>query len=303
MKITALGKIIIAGIVLCIGFLIGCLIFNYFYIKNHAVSFFDGSDWISIIIGDITAISTLVLGYVSCWQNQQQREDNKREQRRMQARYEQEKEGIINQNRLDVLRKNLNDYRNKLYNIDLMMLEKDLACELSEFTPILRELPSCKTITKKTQDELWEFNRRVDKAIVFINFIQTTILYTKYYINELDDCVLSIIKLRHQYERVSSYYISNLLSSTIKTSDLNKKGFSKAIVDLMGCILDFQSYFKIYYSEALGQFERIEYKNNLEEFFLWFEESNKNVGILKEKISKEEKQFLEEKQSQKNSKN
>ena len=299
MKMTALGKIIVAGIVLCIVFLMGCIIFNYIYIKNHAVSFFDGSDWVSIIIGDITAISTLGLGYVSCWQNQQQREDNRQEQRRMQARYEQEREEIIKEHRLDVLRQNLNNYRKQLYELDLMILEKNPSAGLLEYNEVLAELYKAQIITEGLRQKLIEFDHWIAHNIKYLNFIYNSIVYTLYYVDKLDDCALSIVRLRHHYERMSTKYFWKWIKQPELVTDGIEalEEFQTGIAELMRLSIDFESYFSIYKQAALGFFQRIEYKNDVRAFFDWFDKSDEKVGLLRKEVLKMEKEFAKEKEN------
>ena len=43
--------------------------------------------------------------------------------------------------------------------------------------------------------------------------------------------------------------------------------------------------------EALTKFERMTYKNNIYEFFEWFDESNENVGKIRKDVAQLEEEF------------
>ena len=111
-------------------------------------------------------------------------------------------------------------------------------------------------------------------------------------------CALSIVRLRHHYERMSTKYFWKWIKQPELVTDgiQELEAFQNGIAELMRLSIEFESYFSIYKQAALDFFQRIEYKNDVRAFFDWFDKSNEKVGLLRKEVSKMEKDFEREKQ-------
>ena len=61
-------------------------------LSTNTQRWLDGNAWTSIIIGAVSSAATVVLGYISYWQNKQQREDYKKAEQKTQTQYQEEKQ-------------------------------------------------------------------------------------------------------------------------------------------------------------------------------------------------------------------
>lgn len=267
-------------------------VLDHYLSLNSESRWLDGGAWASIIIGAISSSATLFLGYVSYWQNKKQRQDNLASERRIREQYQAEKEEAINQHRIDVLVDNLNAYIKVLHEIDLKLVEKDFSCDLYKFKCTMQNISNSKSVSLESRENLAKFNRIICEVIVFLDYIYNSIVYKKYYVPQLYDCAISIVKFRHKLDLYAANFLFELLdySDVVKDSfEVNK--FKVATLELMNATIDFKSYWSIYLSEALTKFERMTYKNNIYEFFEWFDESNENVQQLRKDVAQLEKEF------------
>ena len=81
---------IIAGVFFCV---------DYYFFEGK---WLNGDSWLSIIICLISSCATLILGYISYWQNKKQREDNVKAQELIQKNAEKEAQNIQRQRKLEV---------------------------------------------------------------------------------------------------------------------------------------------------------------------------------------------------------
>lgn len=283
---------------LLVALLFVAIIIGSFAILDHYISlnsekrWLDGGAWASIIIGAITSSATLFLGYVSYWQNKKQRQDNLASERRIREQYQAEKEEAINQHRIDVLVDNMNAYIKVLHEIDLKLVEKDFACDLLDFKYTIEKISMSKSVSIESRRSIIAFKRTIGETIVLLNYIYNSIVYKKYYVPKLYDCAISIVKLRHKSESYAANYLSVLLEYTEKIEDsFEIKKFKDATIELMDAICNFSSCWTLYLQEALTKFERMTYKNNIYEFFEWFDESNENVGKIRKDVAQLEEEF------------
>lgn len=276
-----------------VAFIIGVFaVLDYYISLNSESRWLDGSAWASIIIGAISSSATVFLGYVSYWQNKKQREDNIASERRIREQYQSEKENAINQHRIDVLVDSMNSYIKTLHEIDLKLLEKDFACELLDFKYTIEEISNSKSISSESRQNIIAFKRRIGETIALLNYIYNSIVYKKYYVPKLYDCAISIVKLRHKSESYAAKFLSVLVACTDKLDEsFEIKEFFDATVELMNTIIHFKGCWSIYLQEALTKFERMTYKNDIYEFFEWFEESDKSVGKLRKDVAQLEEEF------------
>lgn len=267
-------------------------ILDHYMFLNSGSRWLDGGAWASIIIGAISSSATVFLGYVSYWQNKKQRQDNLASERRIREQYQAEKEEAINQHRIDVLVDNMNTYIKVLHEIDLKLVEKDFACDLLDFKYTIDKISMSNSVSLESRQSIIEFKRTIGETIVLLNYIYNSIVYKKYYVRKLYDCAISIVKLRHKAESYAANYLSELLNYTEKIEDFFEiKEFKNATIELMDAICDFNSRWTLYLQEALTKFEGMTYKNNIYEFFEWFDESNENVQKLRKDVAQLEKEF------------
>ncbi|MBP3307932.1 MAG: hypothetical protein J6L90_00665 [Clostridia bacterium] len=267
-------------------------ILDHYMFLNSGSRWLDGGAWVSIIIGAISSSATLFLGYVSYWQNKKQRQDNLASERRIRDQYQAEKEEAINQHRIDVLVDNMNAYIKVLHEIDLKLVEKDFACDLLDFKYTIEKISMSKSVSLESRQSIIAFKRTIGETIVLLNYIYNSIVYKKYYVPKLYNCAISIVKLRHKSESYAANYLSSLLEYTEKIEDsFEIKKFKDATIELMDAICKFSSCWTLYLQEALTKYERMTYKNNIYEFFEWFDESNVNVGKLRKDVAQLEEDF------------
>jgi len=267
-------------------------ILDHYISLNSEKRWLDGGAWASIIIGAISSSATLFLGYVSYWQNKKQRQDNLASERRIHEQYQAEKEEAINQHRTDVLVDNMNAYIKVLHEINLKLVEKDFSCDLYEFKCTMQNISNSKSISLESRENIAKFNRIICEMIVFLDYIYNSIVYKKYYVPQLYDCAISIVKFRHKLDLYAANFLFELLDySDVVEESFEINEFKVANIELMNAYIDFKSYWSIYLSKALTKFENMTYKNNICEFFEWFEESNENVGNLKKDVAQLEKEF------------
>lgn len=276
-------KIIMISIFLILLVVVIFLLLNYLFFEKEGINLFEGGDWVSIIIGTISAVSTIILGYISYWQNKKQREDNIRTEKQMREQYSKEKETIFLTQKVSVLIEKLNQYCYLLRDLDIKFYEKYFECELLEFTNEIVELTSIADINK----EVTKFKRKANEYIVFLNYIYNIIVYNKYYVDELYDCAISLVILRTAIESYSIKYLNfNTKYKLEGKSMINDEELRIDSIELMKKYLDFKAYWTIFIQGALDEYENLIYKNDLDLFKEWFDVNHKKNQLLKEKVAK-----------------
>ena len=279
---------ILKGIIISIA-IIFCIIIVFVILNNsfstETTSWLNGGDWAGIIIGAISSGATLFLGYVSFWQNKMQREDNIRAENRLREQYSSEKESAENQRKIDVLVSNLNSFTERLHDINLKFLEKNFDSEVSYICSAITDSIDFDSKIAKNTDKISIADDKVGSLITFLNFIYNSIVYTKYYVSELDDCATNLVIFRHSLEAISLDYISTILYSDKDETKIDIQKLEADIKDLTQKYLKATYGWNIYFQESISHAERITYKNNIYSFFEWFENSNEKVGLLRTKIT------------------
>lgn len=281
MKKEKFLKMIFIAVILILFILISFAAINHFVKMKKGYNWLCGSDWVSIIIGSISSVSTIFLGYVSYWQNKVQREDNRIAKQRLRNQYQNEKEDSKIQYKIDILVNNLNTYIEKLFQIDFKILEKNFECDILDFT---NNFSNYKTLEDLRNDALF-YKRMISENISFVNYIYNCIVYNKYYVEDLDNCAISIVKFRQAAELYTIEQINVILKcQSITTKGIDRDNFIKSTEILMRKYLDFKGYWTIYLQNAISTYERMIYKNNLNEFLEWFNDNGKKNSELRKKI-------------------
>lgn len=133
------NKMFLTAISIVLFIIILFSVLDYFMSKKEQENWLSGGDWITIIIGAISSVSTIFLGYISYWQNKKQREDNLKSEHQMRIQHQNEKDDLLLQHKIDTLTIGLNIYMERLHHIDVKLSERNFACDILEYTYKLEE--------------------------------------------------------------------------------------------------------------------------------------------------------------------
>lgn len=281
MKNVKFSKIITIAIGSIVIIITIFLVFDYILSLKKGVDWLNVGDLATVVIGAISSVSTIVLGYISFWQNKMQREDNLRSEKRMREQYQKDKEDMVIQHKIDVLVNNLNVYIDKLHQIDTKLNEKNFECDMLDF---LNKFENCKTVEELKYNVLM-YKRTISENVVLINYIYNCIVYNKYYVNDLYNCAIAIVELRHEMELYSIEQINEILNRQLFIIDkADKVKFDDATKILMDKYLNFKNYWTIFLQDAISTYERMIYKNCLNEFLEWFDDNSKETAALRKKV-------------------
>lgn len=238
-----------------------------------------GESWVSIILCLISSGATLILGYISCWQNKKQREDNIKAQENIQRDAARERQFLIEQRNLEVLVKGFDKYRDKLETIDMEIQKLNYSACLNKICRTVLE--SAKTdFSREKVDECREITKNI---IASLNYIQNNIIYTygKYYINAAEPLILNLASFRKAIGDFTLEYLEPTLDE--QKAKLEKMKIDA--IDLRNKICQFEVDWQNYLTGIVSYFEYLEYNDSPESILLKRKTAIVKMQELRKKVN------------------
>ena len=136
-----------------------------------------GDSWVSIIICLISSGATLILGFISYWQNKKQREDNIKAQEIIQENAKREVENLRRQREISVLAKNFDKYKDKLEKINAEIQRFHYLSVIDKIVTNIVESSKEESSSEERENRINESNELIKQTIISLNYIHNTILY------------------------------------------------------------------------------------------------------------------------------
>lgn len=254
--------------------------------STETESWLDGGAWASIIIGAISASSTVFLGLIAYWQNKKQREDNERAQRKIEQQAKAEKQDFERQRKLDVEIRHIDAYRNRLLAIEERRMVFNI---VNEFYAVCREINSSREAELSSQelrDSVIFVDNKISSIILFLNHMQNTTLYNQYYIPAVEELVLKTVRVRKAIERFASKYVDDKFLNDKHMDKETTNGYKKDCADMIQNISYLDCLWLVYVQNIYDVLYIIEYNGDLTELNRILENNETKTKELREKVSK-----------------
>ena len=242
---------------------IGCTLYGIdtYFFKNTWLS---GDSWVSIIVCLISSGATLILGYISCWQNKKQREDNKKSQELIQENANREAENLRQQREISVLVKNFDKYRGKLEKINAEMHKFHYVFVVNKVVTNIVESIEEEYSFEEIENRINESYELIKQIIISLNYIQNTIVYqyNKYFIDETEPLILNTVKTRHAIEDFSLLYLRLPLEKEKATKEEKNKKMKDDALELYHQLNQFETDWQNYLMKIIERFEFLEYSGS-----------------------------------------
>lgn len=247
----------------------------------------DGNAWSTIIIGIISSTATIVLGYISYWQNKQQREDYRKAEEENKIKFKKEEEKRTRQKILEIYQNSFYNYIDILNEIDKSFSEKNLPTRILWYKD---RICNDKNLMENPDNKefIIEYKKMLSSTIYWINHIYNRILYQPYYTNKLNNCVNSIVNLRYELED----YIDKNINSNIYNSCIEKININEFGLDTKKLMIDyfkFQDNWEIYYQYTIRKLEDLLLDNDVNTIENWIENNKVHIENIRMEIFNIEK--------------
>ena len=273
-------------------FTFALIIIIAFIIANNKLSTTETSwlksgDWVALIIGVISAAATTLLGIITYNLSKAQRKDNIMSQNKLQSQYYQSLKLMEENRKFDRIIQNLHNYILKLESINEKQIDFDI---MNEIYYLAKDATKIISSNNKTfiHSQIENIHNRIGKIIIFINHIYTTVVYNKYYIDEVRNLAIKITNLRHELEIVSNHFNYG------DTFNISKEEFELFKTDCIKCSStanDVMCYWQIYLQSMCIFVENVEINFNVEMILLWFKQNVENNKKLRQTIDNINKKY------------
>ena len=255
------------------------------YLSSETSAWLDGGDWVALIIGTISAGSTIFLGYIAYWQNKKQREDNLRAQKLLEQKDYENKIEMENRYRFDHLISIQHEYLDKLDEINVRLIDNHFMNEILEIANACAYFQ--KDVRSKNQFNsiIQDTDRRISRLIILINYIQNTVTYNRYYIDEVYDLVISLVRFRITLEILSNRYFGLIGTRKIEDYTIEKiKQLKSGISTIMNLASEALIKWEQYNQAFHFNLEEIECNNDLNSLLELYHENAKKTESLRVKL-------------------
>ena len=275
----------IISVIMC-AVIIAAFVFLNIKFSTGSEPWLDGSAWASIVIGAISASSTVFLGLVSHWQNKKQREDNEKVQRKLEQQAVADKREFERQRKMDVEIRHMEAYKNRLLAIDERRIDFNIINEFHTICLKIRSLKNTELSTQEINELLFLLDKKVASIIIFLNHMQNTTLYNQYYISDVEELVLCTVRVRKGIERFGLKYLNCNIFDNDCIDNETIDAYKKDGVEMIKDISRLDSLWVIYMQTICRAFETIEYNGNLEELNQILKNNIDKTQKLREKVLK-----------------
>lgn len=246
----------------------------------------DGGAWASIIVGAISASSTVFLGLISYWQNQKQRQDNEKVQKKLEQQALADKREFARQRKMDVEIRHMDAYKSRLLAIDERRIDFNIINEFHTICLKINSLEDTELSIQEIKELLFVLDKKVSSIIIFLNHIQNTTLYNQYYISDVEELVLCTVKVRKSIERFGLKYLTRNIFDSDCIDNETIDAYKIDCVDMIKEISRLDSLWIIYVQTICRAFETIEYNGDLEELNQILKNNIAKTQKLREKVLK-----------------
>lgn len=251
-----------------------------------------GDSWVSIIICLISSGATLILGFISYWQNKKQREDNIKAQEIIQENAKREVENLRRQREISVLAKNFDKYKDKLEKINAEIQRFHYLSVIDKIVTNIVESSKEESSSEERENRINESNELIKQTIISLNYIHNTILYqyNKYFIDETEPLILNAVRTRQAIENFSHSYLRLSLEKDEVTKEEKYKKMKDDIFELCHQVTRFETDWQNYLMKIIEYFEILEYNDSPEKIIAEMNASLFKIQKLRTKVNQLEKE-------------